>query len=683
MIIGLTTLSSVKKKLKKLEQKKEKTSKKISKLENSVFVINRQKRIDKLEKNKKNIDSDISGTRSEIAELIDNDLLNKASNWLRKKSGAEKKDYSIEYREKKISKNSNEKKDTKKTSDVFKSKLNKDVATPEDIKETQIKAAEHLDTIGEHDAAEIITDSLSKDEIKEGNKQWASVDDVKKLSETNVEIRNELKSIRELMVDEQDSVVKTHDIAKTPKEDVKVKETVKETDNSNWLSNLLGKAGYFLFKLLKTPFKFVKELFKFGLMKRIGKLLSNLGTSAIKHIKDYLKPVISKLTAAYDKVKSLMKSAIEKVKVGIQKVKDVVEKVKGMFTKVKTYVKDLIKKVPNAISGIVPDKLKSMVGLSKEAKSVEKEGVKKISEKVIEKGAEKGIAKELAKAGGKSLLKKIPIAGLIAGIGFGISRAMDGDLEGAGLEVASGAVSMLPFFGTAGSVAIDATLLARDLNGDSNVDNSNIDTTQIVQSEDNDVTKSIKTPNYNDTTQIVQSEDNDVTKSISKTPYNKSISKVSKTSESKLNKPVLEESPRLSRNKIENSIVYDNTDEETVAFYTKKINQYKSDINLNEKRLNESDDNYKKSIESRIEALKEIVKTYEDNIKDIKAKNSSIESNKDSREIEINDKSMSLNNNTKQFNRVIDLSQPLYNNSAVSINTQEEKSYSISALFKD
>jgi len=74
-----------------------------------------------------------------------------------------------------------------------------------------------------------------------------------------------------------------------------------------------------------------------------------------------------------------------------------------------------------------------------------------------------GAGKIGAKAVGKSLLKKIPLIGLLAGLGFGASRALSGDWTGAGLEVASGAASTVPGLGTAGSLAIDAGLAARDI----------------------------------------------------------------------------------------------------------------------------------------------------------------------------------------------------------------------------
>lgn len=79
------------------------------------------------------------------------------------------------------------------------------------------------------------------------------------------------------------------------------------------------------------------------------------------------------------------------------------------------------------------------------------------------KATGKQTAKMAGKAGIKSILKKIPLVGLIAGLGFGIGRAMDGDWTGAGAEIASGAASLVPGIGTAASVGIDAALFASDL----------------------------------------------------------------------------------------------------------------------------------------------------------------------------------------------------------------------------
>lgn len=81
---------------------------------------------------------------------------------------------------------------------------------------------------------------------------------------------------------------------------------------------------------------------------------------------------------------------------------------------------------------------------------------------VVAKGSGKSTGKGIAKGLGKSFLKKIPLIGALAGIGFGISRAAKGDWSGAGLEVASGLASTVPGFGTAASIGIDAALIGKD-----------------------------------------------------------------------------------------------------------------------------------------------------------------------------------------------------------------------------
>lgn len=85
-----------------------------------------------------------------------------------------------------------------------------------------------------------------------------------------------------------------------------------------------------------------------------------------------------------------------------------------------------------------------------------------VTDVVAKPVAEKAGAKVAAKGLGKAVLKKIPLIGALAGIGFGISRAAKGDWTGAGLEVASGLAGTLPGLGTAASVGIDAGLAARD-----------------------------------------------------------------------------------------------------------------------------------------------------------------------------------------------------------------------------
>lgn len=104
-----------------------------------------------------------------------------------------------------------------------------------------------------------------------------------------------------------------------------------------------------------------------------------------------------------------------------------------------------------------------------------KAGGKQVAKNVA-KNAPKNVAKTAAKVGGKSvgksLLKKIPVVGALAGLAFALSRGLDGDMTGAGLELLSGIASLVPGAGTAASVGIDGLLMARDIK---NASSGNID----------------------------------------------------------------------------------------------------------------------------------------------------------------------------------------------------------------
>jgi len=107
------------------------------------------------------------------------------------------------------------------------------------------------------------------------------------------------------------------------------------------------------------------------------------------------------------------------------------------------------------------------------------------TEQVAKKGG-LGILKKIGgKIGMKGLgvgLKKIPLLGLLTSGVFAAGRAMKGDFAGAGLELASGAASTIPGVGTGTSFALDAMLLARDLNKGEGVNQ------EAVQNEFNDLT---------------------------------------------------------------------------------------------------------------------------------------------------------------------------------------------------
>jgi hypothetical protein len=135
-------------------------------------------------------------------------------------------------------------------------------------------------------------------------------------------------------------------------------------------------------------------------------------------------------------------------------------------TVVTTY---LMSKGGSLFSKLMPKAGESIA--SKVAPKVAEKGVEKVAVKTTEKAAEKAVvkttekvvAKTAAKGLGKSILKKIPIIGALAGIGFAIQRAAEGDYVGAAGEVASGVASTIPGIGTAASAAIDVGLAGRDI----------------------------------------------------------------------------------------------------------------------------------------------------------------------------------------------------------------------------
>jgi hypothetical protein len=120
-------------------------------------------------------------------------------------------------------------------------------------------------------------------------------------------------------------------------------------------------------------------------------------------------------------------------------------------------------KAQKAKAKIPSTKPVKVANASKGAASLVKGG-SKVGGKTAAKVGGKTAAKVGGKALGKGLLKKIPIIGALAGLGFGAERIIsDGDWAGGGLEVLSGLASTIPGLGTAASVGIDAGLAARDM----------------------------------------------------------------------------------------------------------------------------------------------------------------------------------------------------------------------------
>ena len=107
--------------------------------------------------------------------------------------------------------------------------------------------------------------------------------------------------------------------------------------------------------------------------------------------------------------------------------------------------------------------------------SAQDAGVKAVdiaSDQLVKKGMKQGLkrggavtrmlVKKFGAAGVRSGLKKIPIIAGLAGVAFGIQRALEGDFLGAGLEITSGILGATGVGGGLG-LGIDGFLLARDL----------------------------------------------------------------------------------------------------------------------------------------------------------------------------------------------------------------------------
>ena len=112
----------------------------------------------------------------------------------------------------------------------------------------------------------------------------------------------------------------------------------------------------------------------------------------------------------------------------------------------------------------------SQMGATAATSAASKSSAKIVASQVAKEGVEaaaKSQTKTVAKVAGKSVLKsvikKIPLIGFVAGLGFGLHKLAKGDFTGAAMEVASGAMSIVPGIGTAGSVAMDVAIAKKDI----------------------------------------------------------------------------------------------------------------------------------------------------------------------------------------------------------------------------
>lgn len=105
--------------------------------------------------------------------------------------------------------------------------------------------------------------------------------------------------------------------------------------------------------------------------------------------------------------------------------------------------------------------------LSKLGSTILKPIAKVFGESGILKGIFKlsglGLFKGLLKGGAKGASKLFWPIGPLIGVGFGVKRVIDGDVAGGILEIAGGLIGLIPGWGTAISIGVDAFLLIRDL----------------------------------------------------------------------------------------------------------------------------------------------------------------------------------------------------------------------------
>lgn len=111
-------------------------------------------------------------------------------------------------------------------------------------------------------------------------------------------------------------------------------------------------------------------------------------------------------------------------------------------------------------------KMGRMVSAQDVAKKIGKNIPGETAEKITKSATKEAIKKGLIKRLGTTIIKKIPLIGLGAGLIFGVQRALEGDFTGAGAEVASGAAATVPAVGTLASMGIDTALVARDVYND-------------------------------------------------------------------------------------------------------------------------------------------------------------------------------------------------------------------------
>ena len=317
---------------------------------------------------------------------------------------------------------------------------NSDVNTPEKETKTNTSIVNFLYEIGERSAANYLDKRIiSNSETKYSdslNKEYNKNEKIKqkeliKISSINSGILDRLDKIEKNMINEQDTSVQS--VARAMSKNSKTALETIRTENKNqdsslsWFDTLLGALlGVGMLAFLKGfknlgPIQFAIKMMEMGwhwLKDKVVDLATNIAKGIMKPLEEILEYIMEKLAKipGFEDIKQKGKPSAD--------------------SKANERIKDTAKTT-------------------------------KVNAAELAKATEKATAEEVAKvsgkAGSKSLMKKIPFLGLGAAGAFAADRISEGDYTGAGMEIASGIMSIVPGIGTAGSVGMDVALLARDM----------------------------------------------------------------------------------------------------------------------------------------------------------------------------------------------------------------------------
>lgn len=321
---------------------------------------------------------------------------------------------------------------------------NSDTSSVEKDIKTNTTIVNFLYEIGERSAANYLekrimqsaetkySDSLNSEYSKnERMKQKELV----KISSLNSGILDRLDKIEKNMVDEQDTSIKRIQRTQEQKPALQVirEESKTEEKGLSWFEMLLGALlGAGMLAFLKGfanlgPIKFAMKMMEMGwswVKDKVIDLATTIAKGIMKPIEEILEFILERLS-----------------------------KIPGL--------EDIRGKSPKDTK--VQEKMKT----NSDGKVTTTDKITKIDAGKLAKETEKATAEEIAKvsgkSGGKSLMKKIPFLGLGVAGAFAADRISEGDYTGAGMEIASGLMSIVPGIGTAGSVGVDAALLVRDI----------------------------------------------------------------------------------------------------------------------------------------------------------------------------------------------------------------------------